>query len=64
MSPEPKKNKSTSRAEFDLLVEKAREMASKTPQKAAIILTDWLNKPRKLVNSRDESRILIKKKAG
>ena len=64
MSPESKKNKPASRAEFDLIVNKAREMAMKTPQKSAIILTDWLNKPRKLVNSRDESKVLIKKKAG
>lgn len=45
-------SKSVSRAELDLLVKKAREMAKNSPQKAAIILTDWLNKPRKLVHIR------------
>lgn len=54
------------RAELDLLIQKAREVALKSPQKAAILLTDWLNRrPRKLENQREKSVTphSIKKKA-
>lgn len=51
----PTPEKSTSRAEVDLLVKKARELVKGAPQKAAIILTDWLNKPRKLDNLRKKA---------
>ena len=33
-----------SRAEAELLLKKARELAAKAPQKAAMILTDWMNR--------------------
>ena len=51
----PAIEKPTSRAEVELLVKKARELAKGAPQKAAIILTDWLNKPRKLENLRKKA---------
>ena len=59
--PAPKKP--VSRAELDLVLNKARELAKKAPQKAAMILTDWLNKPRKLDNARAPTSV-PKKKAG
>jgi hypothetical protein len=55
--------KSFSRAELDLMVSKAREIALKTPEKAAYILTAWLQKPRKLESIRVHSPV-TKKKAG
>jgi hypothetical protein len=32
------------RAEFDIVLGKTRELALKAPQKAAMILTEWLKK--------------------
>jgi hypothetical protein len=47
--------KPNSRAELELLVKKARELAKGAPQRAAIILTNWLNRPRKLENMRKKA---------
>ncbi len=57
----PQERKPVPRAELDLILQKARELAKKAPQKAAMILTSWLNKPRNLANDRE---IPPKKKTG
>jgi hypothetical protein len=59
----PVEKKPVSRAELDLILQKALELAQKAPGKAAMILTEWLKKPRKLDHIRDHGTP-AKKKAG
>ncbi len=47
--------KPSSRAELELLIKKASELAKGSPQKAAIILTTWLGRPSKLENHRKKA---------